>query len=363
MLETVVRPTTRMITLLSALLLLSVPLAGCLMEGDNEDAAHSGTQGSDLAEPGSSDGDSLSYAAATGHLTVYVKDSPTDYFSEIWVTIESVEVHLAPGSTIPAGDSNTEPSAPEGDETTNGNETQTADPNGNETAADNGNETAADNGNETAESNGNETAGNNGNETADPNGNETADPNGNETADPNGNEAAESNGDETVGNNGNETADPNGNETAGNNGNETAASGSGPSEGGWIVVVDTTRSLDLMAFSEAESKAFLGDTELTAGRYTQVRVHLSEAWGIRASDGEREDIELANPTVRFVRSFQVSPGATTQIVIDVDLDRSVKSYGPPHAPHGWRMIPVIGHVAVAEGFGDDPKQDIPDGDA
>lgn len=186
-------------------------------------------------------------ARGTGTMTTYVKDAPTDEFSEIWIRFDEVTVHRA-------GDDDTE---------------------------------------------GNETGGN------------------------------------------------------GTNGNET--------DGSWTTVVDDDRAIDLLSFSESGSKAFLGSDELTAGRYTQIRVNITEAWGIRASDGENVTITVAQTEAKVVRTFTVEANTTTQVVIDLDLDRSLVRQGGPQGQGGssWRMTPVIGSVQV-EKVSDDPREDVRD---
>ncbi len=264
----------RSLTILVLLAFVATSLAGCMADPDRSD-----------------DED-----AETGTVTMYVKDAATDDFSEIWVSIEQVEVHIAPGSVNGTGDDEADP---EDNETAT--ETQSVFED-NETATEGDNETEAEADNETATHGDNET---------------------------------ENEGD-------NETADGDG------------------SRGGWTLVVDTPRDLDLMSFSENDSKAFLGEAELQAGKYTQIRLHISQAWGIRADDGEREEIAVVNSPVKVVKSFDVNADSTTQVVIDIDLDRSVRPQGPPHDPHGWRMTPVIGKAQVTEDVEDDPRQDQSD---
>lgn len=152
-----------------------------------------------------------------------------------------------------------------------------------------------------------------------------------------------------------------GNETDGNqtDGNET--DGNETEEGTWVTVFDGNRAIDLLRFSEEGSKAFLGGDELEAGRYTQIRVNVTEAWGIRASDGENVTITVAQTEAKVVRTFVVEANATTQVVIDLDLDRSLVRQGGPQGQGGgsWRMTPVIGSVQVRQ-VEDDPQEDVPD---
>ncbi len=109
----------------------------------------------------------------------------------------------------------------------------------------------------------------------------------------------------------------------------------------WITVWEnaTGQDIDLLNLS-GNKAAFLGEAELEAGKYTQIRIEAAEAYGIQ--NGSRVEISLANPTLKVVRSFDVAADMDTQIVLDFDLDRSVKQNGP----HGWKMTPVIGKTTV-----------------
>ncbi len=119
------------------------------------------------------------------------------------------------------------------------------------------------------------------------------------------------------------------------------AAGNDTDNGTWQTIWEnaTGRDVDLLDLS-GDRAAFLGEAELASGKYTQIRIEATEAYGIQ--NGTRVAIELANPTLKVVRSFDVEADKETQIVLDFDLDRSVKQNGP----HGWKMTPVIGKTTV-----------------
>lgn len=127
---------------------------------------------------------------------------------------------------------------------------------------------------------------------------------------------------------------------------------------GWIVVVNTSRSVNLLDFSEDGSRAFLGEADLAAGRYTQIRLDVTAAWGI-TPDGERVDFTVLKADAKIIKPFTIAAGETTQVVIDVDLDRSLVASGPPDAKQ-WKLTPVIGTVAVENDAEDDPMADLSD---
>ncbi len=124
---------------------------------------------------------------------------------------------------------------------------------------------------------------------------------------------------------------------------------------GWITVFqnETGLDIDLLNLTGARS-AFLGEANLTAGKYTQIRINASEAYGIQ--NGERVEITLANSKLKVVKSFNITAGSETRIVLDFDLDRSVHKQGP----HGWKMTPVIGKTFVETVAGDESGADVHD---
>ncbi len=126
-------------------------------------------------------------------------------------------------------------------------------------------------------------------------------------------------------------------------------------EGEWITVVDEERTVDLLNFQEENSRAFLGEANLTAGTYTQIRVTVDDAYGISADDGSREDIVVSRGTVKVVRSVEIAEGEETRVILDIDLDRSLREQGNGQ----WRMTPVIGQTIVEENPST-PNGDQPD---
>lgn len=140
---------------------------------------------------------------------------------------------------------------------------------------------------------------------------------------------------------------------AGNGSSEDAADEEG--DGQWITVVDEERTVDLLNFQQEDSRAFLGEANLTAGTYTQIRVTVDDAYGISADDGSREDITVSSGTVKVVRSFEIAEGEETRVILDIDLDRSLREQGNGQ----WRMTPVIGKTIVEENPST-PNGDQPD---
>lgn len=120
-----------------------------------------------------------------------------------------------------------------------------------------------------------------------------------------------------------------GNET----GNET--------ESGWITVYENATGQDVDLLNASGNKAvFLGEADLEAGKYTQIRIYAESAYGV--IDGEEIPINLANGVLKVVKSFNVGD-SETRIVLDFNLDKSVKQAGG-----AWKMTPVIGKTYAQE---------------
>lgn len=124
----------------------------------------------------------------------------------------------------------------------------------------------------------------------------------------------------------------------------SASSSTGPSsEAGWIVLFSSATGVDvdLMNTTGAQA-AFLGEADLAAGHYQQIRLTVLSAWGIK-DDGSRVNITVSSGTVKVVKGFDVEGGMETRITLDVDLGKSLKEQGNG----SYRLTPVIGKTSTA----------------
>ncbi len=113
------------------------------------------------------------------------------------------------------------------------------------------------------------------------------------------------------------------------------------SDGGWMVLFENAsgQDIDLLA-ANGTAAAFLGEADLPAGNYTQIRIIVQSAYGIK--DDNRVPITVSSGTLKMVQSFEVQADMETKIIIDYDLDRSLHQQGNG----AWRFTPVIGKTTT-----------------
>lgn len=133
-------------------------------------------------------------------------------------------------------------------------------------------------------------------------------------------------------------------------------SGSTAPEAGWIVVFSDAAGVDVDLMNATGAKAaFLGEADLSAGHYQQVRITVKSAYGVHAN-GTRDNITVSSGTVKAVKSFDVEAGKETRLTVDLDLERSLHQQGNGE----WRLSPVVGKVSSAvvddRGSGSDTAQ-------
>jgi hypothetical protein len=110
---------------------------------------------------------------------------------------------------------------------------------------------------------------------------------------------------------------------------------------GWKVLADSDGGFDVdLLNASGTNAAFLGEADLAAGRYTQIRVQVDSAYGI-THEGDRLNISVPSQALRVVRSFEVEEGQETRIILDIDLEASLRQQGDE-----WRLRPVVGTTMV-----------------
>lgn len=101
------------------------------------------------------------------------------------------------------------------------------------------------------------------------------------------------------------------------------ASSGDNSSAGWKMVVEQPQTFDLIAIKDV--KEVLGEQNLEAGRYTQIRLNVDSA--IVTINGTVHNLTISSKTVKLVHSFEISGGETTTLTLDFDAGDSIHEAG------------------------------------
>jgi hypothetical protein len=98
------------------------------------------------------------------------------------------------------------------------------------------------------------------------------------------------------------------------------------SQGTWttIALSENATTFDLLKVKGIEQ--FLGASNITAGKYTQVRLVIAKAQ-VALGGGELKDARVPSNELKIVRPFDVIAGETTALVLDFDADKMVTITG------------------------------------
>lgn len=125
------------------------------------------------------------------------------------------------------------------------------------------------------------------------------------------------------------------------------------SGGGWISLPlpETPYTIDLLQFYDGNSTELVPPVSLESGKYTQIRMVVSEAV-IGIDDGENPgDYTITIPSGNLKTdknfSFDVVGGGAVDITVDFDLSKSIVVTGPPES-HSYKLKPVLHIVETFE---------------
>lgn len=113
-------------------------------------------------------------------------------------------------------------------------------------------------------------------------------------------------------------------------------------------VLSEPRTLNLLDFQNGVS-TLLGDIDLAAGRYTQIRLEVSDGWV--ESEGEGFAVFVPSGVVRLNRPFDVCTDGEVEILLDFDAEKSLH-YNP--GLNQFRLQPVVKVASVSEDCPADP---------
>jgi len=92
---------------------------------------------------------------------------------------------------------------------------------------------------------------------------------------------------------------------------------------GWFTIVEGPVTYDLIEIKDI--KEFLGQKELTAGKYTQIRLTVESAKLMIS--GEEKPLEIPSGSIKLVKNFNIADGGITVLTIDFDAEKSVHQAG------------------------------------
>jgi hypothetical protein len=102
---------------------------------------------------------------------------------------------------------------------------------------------------------------------------------------------------------------------------------------GWFTVVEGPVTYDLIAIKDV--KEVLGSKNLTAGKYTQVRLSVDEA--VVTIDGVEHNLSISSGKIKLIQGFDIEAGKTTTLTLDFDAAESIRETGNG----SYRMNPTI----------------------
>jgi hypothetical protein len=93
--------------------------------------------------------------------------------------------------------------------------------------------------------------------------------------------------------------------------------------GTWIVVVNESQTFDLIQLQNATD--VLGEVNLSAGWYTQIRLSVDKA--LVTIDGKQYDLKIPSKNVKLITPFLVEDNETLTLTLDFDVQKSVHKTG------------------------------------
>ena len=107
----------------------------------------------------------------------------------------------------------------------------------------------------------------------------------------------------------------------------------GEEKSGWRTVVEGPRQFDLKELTGVEK--VLGSATLETGKYQQVRFEVVDA--VITVRGNTRQSPVPSGKIRLVGGFEISPGETTIVTLDIDAEKSVV-FRPGRGP---QLKPVV----------------------
>ena len=98
-------------------------------------------------------------------------------------------------------------------------------------------------------------------------------------------------------------------------------------ESGWLTIVNESQTFDLIALQNVSAP--LGEQNLTAGKYTQIRLTVESANITINRSGQREEQTLKIPSskIKLIHPFTITKNETTVLTLDFLVDKSIHETG------------------------------------
>jgi hypothetical protein len=126
------------------------------------------------------------------------------------------------------------------------------------------------------------------------------------------------------------------------------------SGGGWgdpLTMVQTPYTIDLLQFTDGTSTEFVPPVALTAGKYTQIRLSVTNAVLRFDNGGTTQDVTVTIPSENLKTDqnfeFDLVGGQAVDITIDFDLSKSIVVQGPV-GNESYTLKPVLHIVETAD---------------
>lgn len=93
--------------------------------------------------------------------------------------------------------------------------------------------------------------------------------------------------------------------------------------GTWITVINESQTFDLIQIQNATE--FLGEVDLIAGWYTQIRLFVDSA--LVTIDGNQYDLKIPSKNVKLISPFLVQDNETLTLTLDFNVQKSIHKTG------------------------------------
>ncbi|MBD3155760.1 MAG: DUF4382 domain-containing protein [Candidatus Aenigmarchaeota archaeon] len=109
--------------------------------------------------------------------------------------------------------------------------------------------------------------------------------------------------------------------------------GENDNNAGWITITEEEKVYNLPEIEDVQE--FLASEELDVGKYTQVRLYISDA--TVTVDGEESGLRILSNSVKLVNAFNIEEGKVTELLLDFEAGDSVIETGRGR----YQLKPVI----------------------